>query len=197
MSQRKINGRKLLVRLGRIFGVMFGLPLVLLFGGLLLRRGAAVILDNGNDFAVRVSVDGKDVGSLAAHAHRSIASQPGDHTVVARGPDGVVDDGRFTIPASKGALDSFRGVYNIGGAARYVTVSVCYGSPYCDHGVDGIGEGQRFFQLPVRVSTELDAPIPSTGHEGSHIFFCHAGATRHDFACPAPDGSLLGQLGLR
>ncbi len=194
-----MNKRKLLVRLALIFGALFGLPLLLLFAALFIERGSSVVLDNGNDFPVAVAIDGKDAATIAPHQHKRVSSKAGAHTLVARGPSGVVDEGTFTIPQPKGALDGFRAVYNLGGAARYVLVSICYGGSNCDQGVERIGEGKRFFELPKVLYGELDGEIPeTTAGSGvqSHLFFCHAGATRKQFACPI-EKSLLAKLGLR
>jgi hypothetical protein len=199
MSQvKKSNVRKLLLRIGLVGGLMIGVPLLLVLAALVAGRGALVIVDNSNDFPVQLRVDGKDLGTLAAHEHRRVDSDIGEHTIVARGPNGFVDEGRFTLPKRKDPFFSVQGLYNIGGAGRYVTVALCYGAQHCDQGIDPLGGADHFILLPYQVhTTDLDAPIPASAPQGDHTFLCHAGARPKQVGCPLPDTSWRGILGLR
>jgi hypothetical protein len=146
-----------------------------------------VILDNANDYPVDIMVNDKPV-FLAARTHRRITVEPQPYRLRATGPTGtVVDEGSFTVPPRVNRAP-FAGLYNIAGRGRYVLVSLCYGGPHCDQGIDRVGDGMRFFPIQIQEWEDLDQTIPRrTGGSGvlTRRFLCHAGATATEHGCPS------------
>jgi hypothetical protein len=159
---------------------------VLLLVVLLPGRKNVVLIDNAFAFPVTVTVAGHAPVTVAAGRYHALEVDQGTWRLSASGPEGVVEEGTFAVPEREDPLIGFRGLYNLGGNAKYVLVSMCYGGSNCDHGIDRVGDGLRFFAIPRKVVGELDEAFPSAAPGSgvaARVHLCHAGATKDDVGC--------------
>ncbi|MCC7536340.1 MAG: hypothetical protein IT379_09010 [Deltaproteobacteria bacterium] len=167
---------------------------------------AYVLVDNATGMTAEVTI-GDETVEVGNGLSREMRVPHGTYEAVARSGGVVIDRAPMTL-VDRGAYGKWRGVYNIGGRARYMKIRVTYtasgrpaGNPL---GVPGSGStaddvvpfavGQRVFELPSGTPT-LDMPIyqriftERPGYLGTvRTFVCHVHPTGQS-GCPHRPGN--------
>jgi len=151
-------------RLAILFGVVV-LGLVLLVGGFYLYHRFtpqhAVLIDNGNGFAVELDVGDTHV-ALAAHASKTVRARDGKLAITAKGPS-FSESVTVDFPATSFFVGGRRAIYNIGGASKLAVVTVEYGSVLgAPEFLEPLAAEPRLHMLPGNVTGDIDDSFPES-----------------------------------
>jgi hypothetical protein len=152
-------------RLAILTGVVV-LGIVLLVAGFFLYRRFmpqhAVLLDNGNAFAVEVDVGG-DTVTLAPRTSKTVGASDGKLTITAKGPNGFSESVAVELPATSFFVGGRRAVYNIGGASKLAVVTVTYGTYLgAPEFIEPLAPEPRLHLLAANVGGDIDDSFPES-----------------------------------
>jgi hypothetical protein len=158
--------KRAMVRMAITAGAVIGLP-ILIAGGIWVHSQVTpqhtVLVDNGNDFPVDVTV-----GSRSVHlAPRTVASVPawsGEVTVKAKGAS-FEETHTLEMPDVGWSAGGRYALYNVNGKSQLVVVRMTYGSVAGkdkDDAVTPIARKDRFTLLPAPVTGAIDEAFPKS-----------------------------------
>jgi len=152
-------------RLAILAGVVV-LGLVLLGAGFYLYHRFtpqhAVLIDNGNGFAVELVIGDSRV-ELAAHASKTVRAHDGALAIAAKGPNGFSEQVAVEFPATSFFVGGRRAVYNVGGASKLAIVTVEYGTVLgAPDFVVPLAPTPRLQLLPGNVAGDIDDSFPES-----------------------------------
>jgi hypothetical protein len=122
-----------------------------------------VLIDNANDFAVDVEIDGEKL-ALAPHTSRSVKVDGGRLEVRASGPKGWTESASLDLPGLGWGLNTGRtAVYNVGGVGALAMVTMTYGSvPGAPPPLVELSRADKLQLLPAGSYGDIDEAFPTT-----------------------------------
>lgn len=160
--------KRALVRMGITAGIVVGL-LVVIPGGIWIHSQVTpqhtVLVDNGNDFPVEVTVGSRKV-TLAPRSVASVSAWPGEVTAKAKGPS-FDETCTLEMPDVGWSAGGRSAIYNVGGRSQLALVRMTYGSQSSVAGRDTppvtpLAKKDRFALLPANVSGSIDEAFPKS-----------------------------------
>lgn len=182
-----------LVRMGITAGILVGL-LVVIPGGIWIHSQVTpqhtVLVDNGNDFPVEVTVGSRKV-SLAPRSVASVPAWPGEVTAKAKGP-GFDETYTLEMPDVGWSAGGRSALFNVGGKSQLALVRMTYGTVQGKDAppVTPLAKKDRFTLLPANVSGSVDESFPKSvkikGWGTSITHVCRVDATTRHVGCGIP-----------
>ncbi|MBS2015465.1 MAG: hypothetical protein JST00_21430 [Deltaproteobacteria bacterium] len=173
-------------------GAVVGLPIVIA-GGLYVHGQVTpqhtVLVDNGNDFPVEVTIGSRTV-KLEPRSTASVSAWPGEVTAKAKG-GGLDETYTLEMPEVGWTNGGRHAVYNVGGKTQLAIVRMTYGTTTGkDAPITAISRKDRFTLLPAGVTGTIDEVFPksvktkSWGASITHV--CRVDATTRKVGCGIP-----------
>lgn len=182
--------KRAVLRMAITAGAVIGLPIVIA-GGLWIHGQVTpqhtVLVDNGNDFPVDVTIGGRKV-TLDPRSTASVPAWPGEVTAKAKGT-GLDEAYTLDMPEVGWAAGGRHAVYNVGGKTQLAIVRMTYGTTTGKDQppVSAIPRRDRFTLLPVGVTGTIDEAFPksvktkSWGASISHV--CRVDSATRKVGC--------------
>jgi len=153
-------------RLAILAGVVV-LGLVLLGAGFYLYHRFtpqhAILIDNGNGFAVELVIGDDAHVELAPHTSKTVRAHDGKLAIAAKGANGFTEQVAVDFPATSFFVGGRRAVYNVGGAGKLAIVTVEYGTVLgAPDFVVPLAPTPRLQLLPGNVTGDIDDSFPES-----------------------------------
>ena len=154
-----------------------------------------VTLDNAGDAPLSITLNGKDMGSIAPHTHKRLENvKPGKYQLVAKNAQGaIIEQADYTVePTSRGGADTCY-VYNLTGTGKYVFYTANYSlSRTIQDQVDLVGENQKFFQVSktnciLDDSMKKEVTLPRGQTHKAIYYICHLLDDNGNVGCKTKD----------
>lgn len=188
--------KRALVRMAITAGAVVGL-LVVIPGGIWVHSQVTpqhtVLVDNGNDFPVEVTVGSRTI-SMQPRSVASIPAWSGEVSAKAKGT-GFEETYTLEMPDVGWSAGGRSALFNVGGRSQLALVRMTYGSPASAAGRDAppvtpLAKKDRFTLLPANVSGAIDEGFPKSvkikgwGTAITHV--CRVDATTRHVGCGIP-----------
>lgn len=130
-------------------------------------KQATLILDNGTDVEVTVTVDGKEVAKVGAHSAKDVVIETGSRKLAAKDAAGkALEELTHEFAPTKG-VSRQKQVWNLKQANLYMVYYLPYGDKTAKKEPKAIGLNESLFQVTSTWVAMLDS-IPTKGVSGTY-----------------------------
>lgn len=182
-----------LVRMAITAGAVVGLPIAIA-GGIWVHSQVTpqhtVLVDNGNDFPVEVTIGDRKV-SMTPHSVASVPAWSGEVTAEAKGAS-FKETYTLVMPDVGWSAGGRYALYNVNGKSQLAIVRMTYGtvSGRDDTPVTPIARKDRFTLLPPAVTGTIDEVFPKSvktkGWGAAITHVCRVDPATRDVGCGIP-----------